>query len=502
MSFIISSSPRVPLPILSSRNKTQVAKLGFNLISRNSLVSKRSRLYVSIRHHSRSSTTIWLTCQDSNTPSGSSTLKLKTWSRVVLGVVILYGIDRCFASILSRFAISFPSSLVGMLITFIFLLAFQKKKIGSQSISEHIFHWFLPSVQFLSRWLAVFFVPNLVMLPLFPVKDPIELMRMCILIVICLFATLLFTAFLSSFLSRKESQWKKLSVHSSVTSFKTDTSLPSVPIISFWSIMSVLSAIGLYYWRRLSYALFYLYSLSITLSGFCLGQWVPVEMKKFMHPITFCTLFAMLGLFLISKWIAIPFHVALNTYLRRGVGLWMGGAGSLLLTFLSPAVVSFAFQMYSRRTFLQQYMFTLLSSCTLASLFGLFSTAYMAKLLQLSPVTRVSLIPRSITVPLAVAISSMLNGDIPLTSTAVAVTGMIGANVNKELLSLFGIHQSVARGISTGASSHGLGTAAMAEEPEAFPFAAISMTLVATISTILTSFPLIRRWLLWVSGIY
>lgn len=50
-------------------------------------------------------------------------------------------------------------------------------------------------------------------------------------------------------------------------------------------------------------------------------------------------------------------------------------------------------------------------------------------------------------------------------------------------------------------SSHGLGTAAMAEEPEAFPFAAISMTLVATISTILTSFPWLRRWLLFVAGL-
>ncbi|WP_431189490.1 LrgB family protein, partial [Campylobacter jejuni] len=74
-----------------------------------------------------------------------------------------------------------------------------------------------------------------------------------------------------------------------------------------------------------------------------------------------------------------------------------------MLTFLSPAVVSFAFQMYSRRKYMQQYMVTLLLSCTLASLFGLFSTAFMAKVLQLAPIARVSLIPRSITVPLAVA---------------------------------------------------------------------------------------------------
>lgn len=63
------------------------------------------------------------------------------------------------------------------------------------------------------------------------------------------------------------------------------------------------------------------------------------------------------------------------------------------------------------------------------------------------------------------------------------------------------LHLYILTDCGDGSSSHGLGTAAMAEEPEAFPFAAISMTLVATISTILTSFPIIRRWLLLVAGL-
>lgn len=45
----------------------------------------------------------------------------------------------------------------------------------------------------------------------------------------------------------------------------------------------------------------------------------------------------------------------------------------------------------------------------------------------------------------------MLHGSISLTSTAVAVTGILGANVNKELLSLLGIYPFVARGIAVGA---------------------------------------------------
>jgi putative effector of murein hydrolase len=466
-------------------------------------ISKKCRLDVSFWPKSKP-----VTCQVSHSPTPLRWKSLATTSRVVVGVATLYAVDRCFASILARLSITFPSSLAGMLFTFISLLALQKVELYSKSVSEHIFDWFLPSVQFLARWLAVFFVPNLVLLPLFPVKDPLEVLRMVILVVVCLIATLLFTAYVASFLSVKERLWNQRS-SSAPPAVASKTDPPSAFITSFWSISSVANAVGLYSLmmkkRHFSSVLFYCYSLSTTLTGFCLGQRVPSSVKRWMHPITFCTVFTISALFLISRWIAIPFDVALNTYLRRGVGWWRitegGSAGNLLLTFLSPAVVSFAFQMYSRRKYMQQYMVTLLLSCTLASLFGLFSTAFMAKVLQLAPIARVSLIPRSITVPLAVAISSMLHGSISLTSTAVAVTGILGTNVNKELLSLLGIYPFVARGIAVGASSHGLGTAAMAEEPEAFPFAAISMTLVATISTILTSFPIIRRWLLLVAGL-
>ena len=52
-----------------------------------------------------------------------------------------------------------------------------------------------------------------------------------------------------------------------------------------------------------------------------------------------------------------------------------------------------------------------------------------------------------------------------------------------------------------GASGHGLGTAAMAEEPEAFPFAAIAMALNAALSTVLVSLPAFRRVLRAAAGV-
>jgi putative effector of murein hydrolase LrgA (UPF0299 family) len=142
-------------------------------------ISKKCRLDVSFWPKSKP-----VTCQVSHSPTPLRWKSLATTSRVVVGVATLYAVDRCFASILARLSITFPSSLAGMLFTFISLLALQKVELYSKSVSEHIFDWFLPSVQFLARWLAVFFVPNLVLLPLFPVKDPLEVLRMVILVVV------------------------------------------------------------------------------------------------------------------------------------------------------------------------------------------------------------------------------------------------------------------------------------------------------------------------------
>lgn len=53
-----------------------------------------------------------------------------------------------------------------------------------------------------------------------------------------------------------------------------------------------------------------------------------------------------------------------------------------------------------------------------------------------------------------------------------------------------------ARGLAQGGSAHGLGTAAMVNEPTAFAFSAVAMALTATASTVLVSIPPIRSALL------
>lgn len=51
------------------------------------------------------------------------------------------------------------------------------------------------------------------------------------------------------------------------------------------------------------------------------------------------------------------------------------------------------------------------------------------------------------------------------------LAGVLAANFGRSALDALGVKSPVARGLAMGAVGHGIGTAAMASEKEAFPFA-------------------------------
>jgi putative effector of murein hydrolase len=58
-----------------------------------------------------------------------------------------------------------------------------------------------------------------------------------------------------------------------------------------------------------------------------------------------------------------------------------------------------------------------------------------------------------------------------------------------------GVKDPIARGLGMGAAAQGLGVSALVSEPDAFPFAAISMVLTAICSTSLVSIPAVKNQL-------
>jgi putative effector of murein hydrolase len=240
--------------------------------------------------------------------------------------------------------------------------------------------------------------------------------------------------------------------------------------------------------------------LSSTLASFVFGARLPPKVTKVVHPLVTCTSITWIVTKLLSLTTKTQFVDQLRLY-RTGklASLTTTGAGDILLFMLGPSVVALACQMYNRRTIMRKNIKEVATAVIVGSTAGgLFGTALLVRLVNLASSTiTLSLLPRNITSPLAMAIATLLGGaDVSLAVSMVVVSGLLGANFGASILDKVGIHDPVARGLGIGAAAHGLGTAAFANEPDAFPFSAIAMALTASLSTVLVSVPLIRRTLI------
>ncbi|GMH48364.1 hypothetical protein TrRE_jg6257, partial [Triparma retinervis] len=102
--------------------------------------------------------------------------------------------------------------------------------------------------------------------------------------------------------------------------------------------------------------------------------------------------------------------------------------GDVLLFLLGPAVVSLSISMFQKRQLVKENFQEVVVASSVSSALGLLGTSAMAKAVGISPSLAISLAPRCITTPLAIAVSSMLGGQPSITAGAVCVTGLLGAN--------------------------------------------------------------------------
>ena len=70
----------------------------------------------------------------------------------------------------------------------------------------------------------------------------------------------------------------------------------------------------------------------------------------------------------------------------------------------------------------------------------------------------VSLIPKSVTTPIGIAISEQFNGIVPVTVLAIILSGIIGAIIGPTICRIFRIRNRIAIGISLGTASQAVGT--------------------------------------------
>jgi len=150
---------------------------------------------------------------------------------------------------------------------------------------------------------------------------------------------------------------------------------------------------------------------------------------------------------------------------------------------LGPATVAFAIPIYKYLPLLKKYIGNILVSITSGSLVAIVSSFAFALIAHLKPELMISILPRSITTPVAIEISKEIGGLPSLTTVFVILTGITGGLIGPYIIKWFSIQSPVARGLALGMGAHGSGTStAMGYGEKEATFSMIGLIFAAWIS--------------------
>lgn len=126
---------------------------------------------------------------------------------------------------------------------------------------------------------------------------------------------------------------------------------------------------------------------------------------------------------------------------------------------LGPSVVAIGFVLYKQLEQLKAHMASIITSIVVGSLVGIVSVMAIMELFDAPVSVTASIVPKSVTTPIAIQIAERSGGITSLTAVVVILTGIFGSIVAPFIFRSLKITDAVARGLSMGASAHGLGTA-------------------------------------------
>ncbi len=160
-------------------------------------------------------------------------------------------------------------------------------------------------------------------------------------------------------------------------------------------------------------------------------------------------------------------------------------SASILTFLLGPATIALAFPLVKNIDILSKNKRAIWFGLVFAALTAIFSTYAIGKLLGTDLKVIMSMVPKSVTTPIAVEISKVIGGIPELTACVVILTGIVGGLSGHRFLKFFGIKNNLSIGLSIGATSHVLGTARCLEKKQEKQAAMSTLALI--IVGILTS---------------
>lgn len=132
--------------------------------------------------------------------------------------------------------------------------------------------------------------------------------------------------------------------------------------------------------------------------------------------------------------------------------------GEIINMFLAPATACLAVSIYTKLSILKKYWLPIIVGCIAGSLASMASVYGMCTLFGLDEALTMSMVPKSVTTPIAIGVAQAHGGVVPVTVVAVIFTGILGSIMAPLLIKVFRVSDSVAAGLAIGACSHAVGT--------------------------------------------
>lgn len=182
------------------------------------------------------------------------------------------------------------------------------------------------------------------------------------------------------------------------------------------------------------------------------------------------------------------FHISYEAY-NKG--------GQIISFFLAPATVALALPFYKKFSLFKKNALPILLGILSGTVSGIICIILLSKLFGLSNQLTVSLIPKSITTPIGMAVSKQLGGLTSITVMAIIITGILGSIISPTMIKLLKINDKVSIGTAIGTCSHAVGTSKAMEIGETEgAMSSLAMALCGVMTVILA--PLIWKIFLMV----
>ncbi|WP_299178145.1 LrgB family protein [uncultured Neptuniibacter sp.] len=184
--------------------------------------------------------------------------------------------------------------------------------------------------------------------------------------------------------------------------------------------------------------------LVVTLLVFLFASWVNAKAGKtpFLHPVL----------------VSLTLIIVVLKFTETDYPTYMQG-GQYIHLLLGPAVVALAIPLYENLATVKRLLFPLLVGCVVGAIVAAASAIMIGVLFGFSDQLLLTIAPKSVTSPIAIAVAEKMGGYPSLSAGLVLITGAMGCLIAPFVYRVLGIKDESVRGFVLGVGAHAMGTA-------------------------------------------